>query len=328
MDAMVAWSSTEFTSDRKTALFQTLGCHGFGFWRRECKCESCAVFARVPFGELPREEDPYVLPLEGYIMTQELQVAWQSVPKSWAEYYELRGFKNDSPLSMVLEWPLTLFHILTNPAFCSPVSSAESTPTQLLVDIIGVEKEVDLMETFGELSKFLPRTNIRIRMIGNRISSRLHRHVERIADRLTVEIHRGVYHDLVSEFAENAHLAVAFNAGIVVFSEWKETLRELAVRRIPFVATDYCRLACLRAMQCVSGCDDLAQLMRLSEPVVNPFRNPLRIDLREYIGDHHEFHRCADACVSLTDDMDSAAFSNHFIQRAVYEFTANFSSST
>ena len=56
-------------------------------------------------------------------------------PRSWAEYYETRSPSLDSPLPLLLSWPLTVLH-----ALCLEGLVAAQRP--ISIHCLGPEKEV------------------------------------------------------------------------------------------------------------------------------------------------------------------------------------------
>ena len=62
-------------------------------------------------GDVENLDNPIVLPVEGCILDDppdELPVSVQD----WASYYKYRGFRLDSPIAILLQFPLTIFHIV------------------------------------------------------------------------------------------------------------------------------------------------------------------------------------------------------------------------
>ena len=83
---------------------------------------------------------------------------------SWAEYYAARELSPDTPLPLLLTFPLTLYHLLMD----HPARAAKATTGDepLRVHVLGPEKEAFLLPLFGELSALLPRSRLEISMIG------------------------------------------------------------------------------------------------------------------------------------------------------------------
>ena len=62
-------------------------------------------------GELSNVERDYVLPWESIALQEDI-ATFSSDLMNWRSYYELRGFNVNSPICILLQWPLTLYYIL------------------------------------------------------------------------------------------------------------------------------------------------------------------------------------------------------------------------
>ena len=153
-------------------------------------------------------------------------------PDSWESYYEGRGLSRDSPVALLLSFPLTLSHILGLLGDAVPARD-------VTVHVLGAEKELHLMPTFGELAVVRPE-RFSIELVGP-VGCDLPEGPVRVHERVTVRAHRGLYHsDDVQEALEAPpDLVVALNAGLAVPNyEWAPTLRRLAGGSVPFFFTD------------------------------------------------------------------------------------------
>ena len=212
-------------------------------------------------------------------------VAAGSAPAtSWAKYYEARDLVPDTPVAVLLSFPLTLYHIITLHQQQPPAAAADaadaSPPTPIRVHYLGPEKEAFLLPLFRELSALLPAAHLEVAMIGPVAFDLPNKPL--VVDgsdggRLTVSIHRGAYHTLAREgdlpFGGKADVVVALNAGLAALGYgWAPTLDILAKRKTPFYVTDYSEYSIDKAVGFAE-----ARGLHLTSPVsLNPFRAPLR----------------------------------------------------
>ena len=157
----------------------------------------------------------------------------RGLPDSWESYYEGRGLSRDSPVALLLSFPLTLSHILGLLGDAAPARD-------VTVHVLGAEKELHLMPTFGELAVVRPE-RFSIELVGP-VGCDLPDGPVRVHERVTVRAHRGLYHsdDVQAALEAPPDLVVALNAGLAVPNyEWAPTLRRLAGGPAPFFFTDY-----------------------------------------------------------------------------------------
>lgn len=64
-------------------------------------------------GQLLNVESDYVLPWEAMALQEDIATLSSDLI-NWGSYYELRGFNVNSPICILLQWPLTLYHILSH----------------------------------------------------------------------------------------------------------------------------------------------------------------------------------------------------------------------
>ncbi|XP_060076755.1 zinc finger MYND domain-containing protein 15-like isoform X2 [Ylistrum balloti] len=186
----------------------------------------------------------------------------------WASYYRYRGLSLDSPISVLLQWPLTLYYILTR---CLPkdygCELARDRP--VILDILGVEQELDLYPVFQELSYLLPNHEFVINMFGKNISKVVDRCVK-VMGRVKVKVYRCLYHNYKHRWKPD--VAIGFNAGIAAYPSWRETISKLKSEQTPAYFTDYCHYSADLGREVMrEGCG-----LEISLPSLNPFRSPLR----------------------------------------------------
>ncbi|KAJ3223547.1 hypothetical protein HK099_000968, partial [Clydaea vesicula] len=153
--------------------------HNIGLYRRICHC-----FSKVPYGILGLEMYSQCKSVENNLNEQAkfLGVPESLLPldkpfengvdtrkiDSWKSYYENRNIPLDSPLALILEYPLTIFHLLNK--FVLPKGAL---PSKFVIHLVGVEKEADLIPLFQVLMPLFPKMNLFIHMIGPAIPSQL-----------------------------------------------------------------------------------------------------------------------------------------------------------
>ena len=186
---------------------------------------------------------------------------------SWSEYYALRGLSTNSPVAVLLTWPLTLYYVLQE-------LGLTSLARPVVIHYLGPEKEVLFLPLFRELLALIPGARLTIEMIGP-LAIALPPPI-RLQDEhgghLGISVRSGLYHtlDLPAPdvaFAPNAGLAVAGYA-----ERWPATLRHIRTRRIPCVFTDYSEQSVEKGLRLSAEC---ARLTASCGVRINPFRQPL-----------------------------------------------------
>ena len=67
-------------------------------------------------GDIDNTDNPIVLPVEGTVLDDPPLDRPVDVT-DWELYYKYRGFRLDSPIAILLQFPLTIFHIVK---YCLP----------------------------------------------------------------------------------------------------------------------------------------------------------------------------------------------------------------
>ena len=199
---------------------------------------------------------------------------------SWAEYYAFRKLSPESPLALLMHFPLTLYHILVKLQLVGPPSLGRLRRAEpLRIHYLGVEgKEWALKDFYRELAILLPHDTLEIDMVGPGIDGPAPGHVDvisgRLGGRVTVRFHRKVYNDAVQRTLGGApHVAVALNAGLATPRyKWQTALRTLAEHRTPFAFTDYTEYGIYAGTTLLDALG-----MPITMPSApNPFCQPLR----------------------------------------------------
>ena len=74
---------------------------------------------------------------------------------SWDEYYRLRRIPKDSPVALLLTFPLTLYYAIAEYGQV-PCTVARMLKRPLRIHLVGVEKELNFVDLFKEVSFLLP----------------------------------------------------------------------------------------------------------------------------------------------------------------------------
>jgi hypothetical protein len=222
-----------------------IGCEGI--WQREVPADQPLI---APYGKLDISWNPFVLPAESVILETAV-TEMSTLPtlenmklRAWKDYYVWRGFRLDSIICILLQWPLTIFYILQH---CLPVDYPNAKKVDvvtecdanLVIHCVGATKEADLIPTFVELTVLLPRVNFDLHLIGPMLSKTISGQYRKPATRLTVTLHSALYHSVYSSLPKPDGV-IGFNAGLVAYTSWIETLRLLASVAIPSYFTEYC----------------------------------------------------------------------------------------
>ncbi|KAK4263344.1 hypothetical protein QN277_028767 [Acacia crassicarpa] len=129
--------------------------HRVGMWMHECHCgASCATFDQLNKGW---DLSSYFCPCSG----PESPIAEEL--HSWEDYYKWRCIPLDSPVALLLHWPLTVYHAfqLVGIKILNPGMS-----DKLCIHYLGPEKELLQLAVFGELQALFPGVCIHVELVG------------------------------------------------------------------------------------------------------------------------------------------------------------------
>ncbi|KAI8593401.1 hypothetical protein BDZ88DRAFT_404552 [Geranomyces variabilis] len=158
--------------------------HNIGVFRRLCAC-----YAQVGYGELAGQHIAQLQqqniqdPLERFKLfglSQALYPLSAAYPEgfdvrsidSWKTYYEVRGIPFDDPAALVLEVPMTVWHLI-NKYVLDDIKPGPDGRRSMTIHLAGVEKEADLSALFEVLLSLLPKTDIVVHMVSPAVSPRL-----------------------------------------------------------------------------------------------------------------------------------------------------------
>ncbi|CAH1796599.1 unnamed protein product, partial [Owenia fusiformis] len=188
----------------------------------------------------------------------------------WSDYYAYRGFRLDSPIAILLHWPLTMFYILTTllPQNYPHADQVIEQPNSFLIHMLGVEKEIEMIPLFKELAYLIPGVSFEIHMIGPDIADTADGKAYDDVD-LHVMVHKCAYHEYPGPPPD---FIIGFNAGIGAYMPWANTLVTLKELGVPVYFTDYCQYSC----ECANPPMEHLKLGTATKPMINPFRCPVR----------------------------------------------------
>ncbi|XP_028801900.1 zinc finger MYND domain-containing protein 15, partial [Neltuma alba] len=95
---------------------------------------------------------------------------------SWEDYCKWRCIPLDSPVALLLHWPLTVYHALQLVGITIPNPEIND---KLYIHYLGPEKELLQLVVFGELRALFPGVRIHVELVGPAIP--LHRDGEKIS---------------------------------------------------------------------------------------------------------------------------------------------------
>ncbi|KAJ9172103.1 hypothetical protein P3X46_015384 [Hevea brasiliensis] len=271
--------------ESRCSFLSKRGIHRQGMWVCECRCGA----SLTSFDCLRSRDEGPPSPIAKHL-------------KSWADYYEWRCIPLHSPVALLLHWPLMIYH-------ATQVASVRSLTVEncneLCIHYLGPEKELLQLAAFWELQALFPGMKVHIQFIGPAIPE--HRDGQKIdlcsyahcldtdcicrslsenvnrgavtdkSSNVTVQLHRGYYHDRYRDFAEDSfpHLIIGPNAGIAAYPSWLPTIELINEIGVPAVFSDYCEEACHLAECCITRVTGHP----LAIPIqINPFKQPMVVE--------------------------------------------------
>ena len=211
--------------------------------------------------------------------------------RNWSAWCAYRGVPPWSPVPLLFHDALTIFH-----AIHLALGDAAHQRDELLVHVIGVEKEARDLGALSELAALLPTTQtLRLHLIGPAIE--VERDNEEVmlprphavdsaqpAPASATLLRSAEYSAFVSDDARYSRpdLIVGLNAGLCapsppyfggVVRPWDKAVQRMIADRVPAIFTDYMRASCMMPLL-LWGEEIQAQGGTILEPQVNPFRQP------------------------------------------------------
>uniref|UniRef100_A0A8C0WAW2 Zinc finger MYND domain-containing protein 15 n=1 Tax=Castor canadensis TaxID=51338 RepID=A0A8C0WAW2_CASCN len=217
---------------------------------------------------------------------------------SWQDYYTWRGLSLDSPLAVLLTYPLTVYYVITH---LVPQSFPElniQNKQSLKIHVVEAGKEFDLVMVFWELLVLLPHVALELQFVGDGLpleSDQQHFTLQRDGPEVSVRPGSGVSARLNSGTKEKGgrrdlqikvsarpyhllqgpkpDLVIGFNSGFGLKDTWLSSLPRLQSFRVPAFFTESSEYGCVMDDQTMA----VATGGGTSSPQPNPFRSPFRL---------------------------------------------------
>ncbi|KAI3497724.1 hypothetical protein L1887_33221 [Cichorium endivia] len=274
--------------ETRCSFLEKQGIHQVGIWIHECSCGASITSSDHSRSEKGWSLSSKLSPCGGPLSKLKKQLS------SWNDYYEWRGIPLDSPVALLLHWPLTIYHAIQ---LASSKQLIPETTDELCIHYLGPEREIYQLAVFGELQALLPGVQVHIDFVGPAIphdrdgeTIDLRRYAHCIeancsckyengefSSTITISLHSGFYHDrytqLTKEFLPD--LIIAPNAGIAAYKSWQPTIELIREIEIPTILSDYCEEACHLASNCISSVTGSPPTIPVQ---LNPFRQPLAVE--------------------------------------------------
>ncbi|KAL3680860.1 hypothetical protein R1sor_023816 [Riccia sorocarpa] len=194
----------------------------------------------------------------------------------WESYYNWRDLPPESPVALLLHWPLSLYDAFCRFAVRSPTLRAD-VEGFCCIHYLGPEREVNMLPVFSELLAFFPTRHLHIDMIGPGVptlrdgdlvdlreypkcsdeecicKSSRRNNKSRSCARVTIKLWRGLYHDRYSDLDTSPHFIFAPNAGLPAFNSWQSTLKLISRSGVPARFSDYCEEAADLALRSLNS---------------------------------------------------------------------------
>ncbi|KAM6163143.1 zinc finger MYND domain-containing protein 15 [Rhynchocyon petersi] len=217
---------------------------------------------------------------------------------SWQDYYTWRGLSLDSPVAVLLTYPLTVYYVITH---LVPQSFPElniQNKQSLKIHVVEAGKEFDLVMVFWELLVLLPHVALELQFVGDDLppeSDQQHFTLQRDGPEVSVRTGTGISARLSSGTKEKGgrrdlqikvsvrpyhllpgpkpDLVIGFNSGFGLKDTWLSSLPRLQSLRVPAFFTESSEYGCVMDEQTVA----VATGGGTSPPQPNPFRSPFRL---------------------------------------------------
>jgi hypothetical protein len=199
---------------------------------------------------------------------------------SWEDYYRLRGIPDESPVALLLTFPITLFHLLVEYGEV-PCTVARMLKRPLRVHIVGAEKEINFLDAFKEVAYLLEDFAIELVFIVRQdmlppslrsTTSDKRELAFNLTDSLRIVLVSGTYGDSLDPNFDCGSgapdMVVGFNAGLYAYESWRSVVEFLdKAKGVVGVFTDYNEFS---GTQCAS----LGGATSRESTRMNPFRQP------------------------------------------------------
>eukprot|EP00026_Physarum_polycephalum_P005746 Phypoly_transcript_05784.p1 GENE.Phypoly_transcript_05784~~Phypoly_transcript_05784.p1 ORF type:complete len:632 (+),score=88.96 Phypoly_transcript_05784:250-1896(+) len=259
------------------ALFQeAYDVHHVGYWK-----VMCSICCRPDGPKLePFLKDPSnkVHGLPENHMPPNTSLTKIQVIKNWKDYYEARKIPFESIAAIILAYPLTVFHILTNVWVGAEKLLKNPDGAVVYIHYVGPEKELALVPLFQELVHLLPNVQLIMDWVGPSVPKYLSntsitfKGSEGNTGSLLINFKSSTYEKVAKEF-HAPDLVIALNFGSPRGPEWLPAFKLMANMKIPCFFTDYELDICDYALHIFIK---TLFVERKSDTEINPFRSPFR----------------------------------------------------
>jgi len=182
----------------------------------------------------------------------------------WQSWYQWRSLPFDSPAALLMNYPLTVYHLLVNVLKVASPSRGSSESRQTLdVHYLGAEVELNMLPIFSELALLLPHTDIKLTLFGyavykivqkankNSIAAKAKRKEPVYTYRSPASMGQSTLAIYLDGDHENwdprftsvkynlPDAVVAPNAGLLSYKGWSSVILFCHVEEVPFGVTEY-----------------------------------------------------------------------------------------
>ncbi|KAJ3002988.1 hypothetical protein HKX48_001999, partial [Thoreauomyces humboldtii] len=274
--------------------------HNIGIFRRLCACYNQIAYGELAAGHIAQMQAGNITdPRERFKLFGLSDVLFPlsaAYPEgtdvrtidSWKKYYELRNIPMDDPAALVLEVPLTVWHMVNKYVLDGIVNKPDGR-REITIHIAGVEKEADLCALFEILLSLLPKSDIAVHMISPAISPRLPPQQATLGIRneamdstILVTLRPGLYspqHLSGDQYKSEGlpfgtgkpDVVVVMNSALLAQQTWAPTLKLLMDAKQKTLFTDQME----HTVEMIAKQLDVVGCKLSVGPVINPFRQPV-----------------------------------------------------
>ena len=202
--------------------------------------------------------------------------------KSWEQYYKLRNIPLQSHAALLLTFPLTIHHALSEYGEV-PITVSRMLKRPMRVHVIGVEKELNFLDLFKEVGFLLP-SHLKIELVFiiredmrpnkcNYLLKNGSRGLKlELTENLTLITQAGTYNETLDPKFDCGSgppdMIIALNAGLFAYESWRNVIGFLDSNSgVVGVFTDYNEHSGY-------NCASLGGKKSIESLSINPFRQP------------------------------------------------------
>jgi len=197
---------------------------------------------------------------------------------SWEDYYKLRGIPMESPIALLMTFPLTIYYAIQKYG-AVPATVAKMLQRPMRVHVVGVEKELNFLDMFKEISFLLPDDMkleivfiVREDMLPQSCMDFVESKNKIDLPNFSLSLQSGSYNDSIDPKFDVGtgppDMVIGMNAGLFAYESWRSVVEFLAFHHhVVGCFTDYNEHSGLNCA-CLGGGVARESLS------VNPFRQP------------------------------------------------------